>query len=155
MQVPFPHRYVVTSLVRPDPDVTLESPGLPALGTRLPTEFGGPGDRWSPETLLTAAIADCYAMTFRGLAARSHLAWSSLNLEVTGILDRPDGVTRFTEIHILADLALPDCRTEPLARRILQKANETCLITRSMTATTHLVAGVECATDDVYARVAS
>ena len=94
--------------------------------------------------IVLAAIADCYAMTFRGVAARSKLAWTSLRLKVVGTLDRVNDVTRFTEIHIHTALHVPDCKNEPLAMRILAKAETTCLITRSMTAATHLSASVEC-----------
>jgi hypothetical protein len=33
-----------------------------------PAEFGGPGDQWSPESLLAGAIASCFALTFRFVA---------------------------------------------------------------------------------------
>ena len=53
----FPHRYAVTTLAHPEGDVALESEGLPRLATAPPAAFGGPGDRWSPETLLMGALA--------------------------------------------------------------------------------------------------
>ena len=48
-----------------DGDVALSGDGLPAIATAPPAEFGGPGDRWSPETLLAAAVADCFVLGFR------------------------------------------------------------------------------------------
>ena len=51
---PYPHLYTVQALAARDGDVTLNSTGLPALATAPPAEFDGPGDRWSPETLLAA-----------------------------------------------------------------------------------------------------
>jgi peroxiredoxin-like protein len=141
---PFPHRYTVTSVVGSEAEVILETPRVAPLRTALPTEFDGPGDRWSPETLLVAAIADCYAMTFRGVAARSKLEWTSLRLQVVGTLDRVNDVTRFTDIQIHATAQLPGRRNEALALRVLAKAEATCLITRSMTAAVHLSVSVEC-----------
>jgi organic hydroperoxide reductase OsmC/OhrA len=43
-----------------------------------------PGDRWPSETLLVAAMADCFMLTFRALAARSKLPRVSLTAEVPG-----------------------------------------------------------------------
>lgn len=144
MPQPFPHRYVVTSVVGPEPEIVLESPGVSPMRTALPSEFGGPGDRWSPETLFVAAVTDCYALTFRGIAAKSKLAWTSLLLTVTGVLDRADEVTRFTHLQVRADLIVPDCTNERLAARILEKADQTCLITRSLACVTSLRTSIIC-----------
>jgi organic hydroperoxide reductase OsmC/OhrA len=147
---PLPHRYAVTAVVGSEPEIILETAGVAPLRTALPLEFGGSGDRWSPETLLVAAVGDCYALTFRGLAKRANLTWTSLRLEVVGTLDRVDHVTRFVEFHLRAQLQLPDSASEAQATRLLTKADETCLITRSLTATTFLKISIE----TVAARVA-
>jgi organic hydroperoxide reductase OsmC/OhrA len=140
---PFPHRYTVTSVVGSEPEIVMETSGVAPLRTALPAEFGGSGDRWSPETLLVAAVGDCYALTFRGLASRSKLAWTSLRLEVVGTLDRVDRVTKFVEFHLRAQLLVPEGTDEAQANRLLTKAEETCLITRSLTAATFLKTSVE------------
>jgi peroxiredoxin-like protein len=139
----FPHHYAVTARVDSAPDIMLQSAGLAPLRTSLPAEFGGIGDQWSPETLLVAAVADCFALTFRGLAARSNLTWTSLSLEVVGTLDRVDGVTRFVEFRVIAGLRVPAGTSESHAARLLEKAETTCLITRSLSGVTHLDARVE------------
>ena len=139
----FPHRYRVTAVAGTDGEIVLESDGLQSLRTAMPEEFGGPGDRWSPETLFVAAIADCYALTFRGLAKRSKLAWTSLVCEVVGTLDRNDHVTRFVEFDVRARLQVPEGASEDLARRLLVKAEETCLVTRSLTGETRVHVSIE------------
>jgi organic hydroperoxide reductase OsmC/OhrA len=140
---PFPHHYAVSAVVAPTGVVRLESAGLTPLHTALPAEFGGRGDQWSPETLLVAAVADCYGMTFRGIAAASRLPWISFTCQVTGKLDRIDGVTRFTSFDLRAELQVPENADRNQATRILTRAEETCLITRSLSATVHLDANVE------------
>lgn len=135
---PFPHIYQVHATARPVGDITLESAGLPALVTNTPAEFDGPGDRWSPETLFVAAVADCFLLTFRGIARASRMSWESIACEVDGRLEHPDHITRFTEVGIHARLKIPAGTPEDQARRILARAEETCLITRSLNATTHL-----------------
>ena len=59
----FPHHYAVVATADMHSDVALEGKGLPPIASAPPTEFGGPGDRWSPETLLVAAVADCFVLT--------------------------------------------------------------------------------------------
>jgi organic hydroperoxide reductase OsmC/OhrA len=65
---PFPHHYSVIAKADTQGDVALAGDRLPPIPSAPPTEFGGPGDRWSPETLFVAAVADCFVLTFRGIA---------------------------------------------------------------------------------------
>ena len=103
-----PHHYSVTATVAGDADhdIELTAPRLPILRTTSPAEFGGPGDRWSPETLLVGAVGDCLILTFRGLAHRLNLRWTSVDCEVTGTLDRLDGGLAFVAFRI--DVRAPD-----------------------------------------------
>lgn len=134
---PFPHKYVVSSTTGPAGDIVLDSNGLPSLPTLTPPEFDGPGGKWSPETLFVAAIADCFLLTFRGISRASKMPWMRVSVECVGTLERPD-FTRFTRVDIRASLVLPPDVHEDQARRILTRAEETCLITRSLTSETHL-----------------
>jgi len=140
---PFPHLYAVAATAAPTGDVALDSTGLPTMASAPPTEFGGPGDRWSPETLLVGAVADCFVLTFRAIASMSRLPWTSVVCEVTGTADRVDRVTQFTHLEVRARLRVPAGTNEDQARRLLAKAEETCLITRSLKATTHLESTIE------------
>ena len=141
----FPHRYSVAAHGDAEGEVNLESARLPTLVTAAPSEFGGPGDRWSPETLLVASVADCFILTFRATARAGRLAWISLNCEVEGVLDRVERVTQFTEFHVRASLRVPPGTDEAHAQRLLVAAEEGCLVTRSLKATSHLSATVEIA----------
>jgi organic hydroperoxide reductase OsmC/OhrA len=134
----FPHHYDVTAGASPDGDVQLGSDHLPVLKTATPPEFDGPGGRWSPETLFVAAIADCFVLTFRGVARASKLPWLSLGCDATGTLDRQDGISRFTDVYLRASLIVPAGVDAALATRLLKKAEERCLISRSLNGTVHL-----------------
>src|SRR5436190_18707873 len=83
----FPHRYAVEASGSLKGDVTVAAAGLPSFASAPPTEFDGPGDRWSPETLLVAAVADCFVLTFRATARMSKLPWISLTCAVVGTVD--------------------------------------------------------------------
>ena len=135
---PFPHRYVVSSTATPDGNILLTSDGIPSLATVTPPEFDGPGGLWSPETLLVAAVVDCFLLTFRGIARASRMPWTTVSVSCEGRLERVDGVSQFTRFDLAAAVVLPREASDDQARRILTRAEETCLITRSLKAETHL-----------------
>jgi organic hydroperoxide reductase OsmC/OhrA len=140
---PFPHHYSVVARAAAQGDVTLTGDRLPAIPSAPPTEFGGPGDRWSPETLMVAAVADCFVLTFRGIAGLSRFPWVSLECSVTGTVERVERVTQFTALEVRARLRVPAGANEDQARRLLAKAEETCLVTNSLKLRPHLEAAVE------------
>ena len=137
-----PHEYAVSASSRSSDNVTLKSPGLQNLESAPPSEFGGPGDLWSPETLLVAAVADCFVLSFRAIARASKLEWNAISCDVDAVLDRVDGVTRFTEFAQRVVLEVPNGTDEGRATRLLEKAEHVCLITNSMTAESRLDAEV-------------
>jgi organic hydroperoxide reductase OsmC/OhrA len=139
----FPHHYSVVAKADAEGDVALEAERLPGISSAPPTEFGGPGDRWSPETLFVAAVADCFILTFRGIAGVSRFPWVSLACDVTGTVDRVDRVTQFTALEVHARLRVPAGAKEDQARRLLTKAEETCLVTNSLKVRPHLESVVE------------
>jgi len=117
------------------------------LSTAPPAEFGGPGDRWSPETLLVASIADCFVLTLRALARAAGFTWVSANCRVVGTLERVEGVTRFSHFVTHAKLVVPIGADEAAARRLLERAEHGCLISNSLLGERHLEA--EIATEDL------
>ena len=134
----FPHHYSAVATGEVSGDVALEGSRLPTLPSASPAEFGGPGDRWSPETLLVAAVADCFLLTFRAVAHASKVSWVALRCEVGGTLDRVDRATRFTHFDIRAHLQVPPKTSVEQARRALEKAERACLIANSLKATMRL-----------------
>lgn len=129
-----PHIYNVKTSARADGDVTAEGEGLPSLAVNAPAQFGGPGNRWSPEMLLVAALADCIVLSYRAIANASKFTWTHLSCEVDGTLDRVDGVTQFTHFTVRATLTVPAGAREQLALRLLEKAEKTCFVTNSLKA---------------------
>lgn len=137
-----PHHYSVTASGSPDQNVMLSSAGLEDLETAGPPEFGGPGDVWSPETLLVGAVADCFILSFRATARAARLEWDSLQCDVVGTLEKIDRVTQFTRFDVRAELTVPAGTDEAKAHRMMEKAERHCLVTNSMTGDTHLEASV-------------
>lgn len=138
-----PHLYVVSASADTDSHVVLSSTGLESLETAGPPEFGGPGDLWSPETLLVGSVANCFILSFRAIARAARLEWVSLSCGVSGTLDKIERVTQFTSFDVRVELTVPPGTAEKKALRLLEKAEHHCLITNSMKAETRLSAEVQ------------
>ena len=139
----YPHHYAVLARGEAMGDISLEGYHLPNLQTAAPPEFDGPGDRWSPETLLVAAVADCFVLTFRGVARAMNVPWVSLECDVVGTLERPERVTQFTRFDLTARLRLPAGTDPERARQTLDKAERGCLIANSLKGVSHLEVRLE------------
>jgi len=134
----YPHHYRVAASAEAEGVVNLSSPGLDPILSAPPAEFDGPGNLWSPETLLVAAIADCFILSFRGIARASRFSWLSMACDVEGTLARVERTTKFTDYEIKATLYVPHSTNEEKARKLLEKAEAGCLITNSLSGSTHL-----------------
>jgi organic hydroperoxide reductase OsmC/OhrA len=138
----FPHVYTAAATVHPGGDALVASPHLTTLHSAPPADFGGSGDRWSPETLFVAAVADCFVLTFRAIANASHLSWQSLTCEVSGQMDQAQDGARFTEFRIRARLGVPDAGLLDKANTLITRTERSCVITRSLKAPARLEAEV-------------
>jgi peroxiredoxin-like protein len=129
---PFPHRYTARIAGGPEGYATLSSPGVPDLRTAPPLDFDGPGDAWSPEQLLLAAVEACFLLTFRAVARSSGVPFVAMSVEAEGLVDRVNGVTRFTEIVLRPRVALPAGVDWGRVQRMLEKAERACLVSASL-----------------------
>jgi peroxiredoxin-like protein len=127
-----PHRYNVTLTSGVETNPVITSDHLEPFSSAPPADFGGPGNLWSPETLLVAAVADCFALTFRAIAKSSNLQWTKLLCDADGTLDRADGVIRFTAIDLHVWLVVPPETDAERASTVLEKTEKACLISNSL-----------------------
>ena len=129
---PFPHVYDVTLTGGPGGHAVMSTPGLPDLSTDAPADFDGPGDAWTPEHLLLAAVQSCFLLTLRAVARGSKLEFLSLEVTATGTVERQDGVTRFTDIVLRPRLTVPAGTDRNRARYVMEKSEKHCLVTASL-----------------------
>lgn len=129
----YPHRYKAAAQGGSEGVVDTGSPGLQSIPAMPPSEFDGPGDKWSPETMLVASVANCYILTFRAIAKNSKFEWNSLTVEVDGVLDRIERQTRFLEFYIDVTLHLPSNADAHKAHRLCERSEQSCLVTNSLT----------------------
>lgn len=129
---PLPHIYEVHLAGGADGYSTVSAGGIPELKTAPPLDFDGPGDAWSPEHLLLAAVETCFLFTLRSVARASKLEFVSLELSGVGTVDRKEGATRFTEIVLRPRLRLPAGADKERALRVMEKSEKACLVSASL-----------------------
>ena len=129
---PLPHRYEVHLAGGPAGYAHLAAAGLPPLEAAPPADYGGPGDAWSPEHLLLAAVQTCFLFTFRAIARLSKLEFEDLDVEASGTVDRDGPSTRFTEIVLRPRLFVPGGTDAGRALEILRKSEMKCLVSASL-----------------------
>ena len=140
---PFPHQYTVTVSGAPDNNLSAVTENVPALAVAPPVEFDGPGDQWTPEALLMAAIANCFVLSFRAIAKASGLEWTAIDCASEGTLDKVERRVLFTEVFTRAKLQVPAGTDIETATRLLNKAEQTCFVSNSLSCSKHFSCEVE------------
>lgn len=138
-----PHFYSVTVNGAPQSNLTVQAENLPTLEVAPPRQFDGPGDQWSPEELLMAAIANCLVLSFRAVARASKLSWLSIQCESEGELDKVNGITKFANINTRACLLIPHSESREKAEKLLYKAEKICLISNSLSSQLHFECDIQ------------
>lgn len=127
-----PHRYDVSLTGGPAGYAVLSALGLPELKSAPPLDYDGPGDTWSPEHLLLAAVETCFLFTLRAVAKASKVEFVALDLASEGTVDRQEGVARFTEFVLRPRLTVASGTDWDRALWVLQKSERTCLVSASL-----------------------
>jgi uncharacterized OsmC-like protein len=129
---PLPHHYRVRLTGGPTGYATVSVAGVPDLRSTPPADFDGPGDAWSPEHLLLAAVQTCCLFTLRAIARASRIDFEALELSAEGTVDRQDGEVRFVEIVLRPRLTLAPGADRDPALRAMDKSEKTCLVSASL-----------------------
>ena len=111
----------------------LSSEGLPELTVATPPEFsGGHSGIWSPEHLFVAAAEACLMTTFLAVAENSKLEYLEYSSEAEGTVEKTDQGYLVTEITIHPRVVVKEASALERARRVVEKAEQRCLISNSM-----------------------
>jgi organic hydroperoxide reductase OsmC/OhrA len=138
-----PHQYTATATASAAGTISSQVENVAELELAAPANFDGPGDVFSPEDLQVMAIASCLILSFRAIARASKLEWDNLHVDINGTLDMVDRRMQFTGFNTRATLSLPAGASREKAARLLEKADQTCLITNSLKAEDHLEITIE------------
>jgi organic hydroperoxide reductase OsmC/OhrA len=141
----FPHIYTTSAQGSNDVILSLTAEKLPELAVTPPIEFGGPEGHWNPEALFSASISTCFILTFKAIAKSKKLTWSKVNVDADAYLDKNGHQLSFNRVEIFVTLTIPlsEAGKEEHYLDALKKAEETCLITNSISASIQLYPKIE------------
>lgn len=107
--------------------------GLPTLEFASPPEFGGPKGVWSPEHLYVAAISTCLMTTFHAIADISNVEVVEYTDSASGLLERGDDrLYSMPQITLRPRIVIKDESKVDKTLRLIEKAEQVCLINRSI-----------------------
>lgn len=102
------------------------------LGSAAPT-FHGNRERWNPEQLFIASLAQCHMMTYLYLAERVQLRIVSYADHATGTLrTHPDGSGEFVEVILRPCVDIVDGSRREEAQALHDEVGKYCFIERSV-----------------------
>lgn len=130
------HYYDVTVKWDADRKGTMSSSVLDStIEVATPPQFpkGIPGI-WSPEHLLVAAANSCLMTTFLAIADNSKLPFLSFESKADGKLEMVEGRYMISEITLYPVVEISDESLKEKVLKMLQKAEDVCLISNSIKA---------------------
>ncbi len=112
---------------------TLTEPTMPAIEVATPPEFpNGVPNTWSPEHLYVASANICLMTTFLAIAENSKLDFKSFECDGVGKLEKVDGRFMISEIVLKPKVVVAEEKDIDRAKRIVEKAENHCLISNSI-----------------------
>ena len=129
---PLPHTYEVALAGAQAGYAIVSGTGLPDLTTAPPSEYDGPGDAWSPEHLLLAAVSSCFLFTFRAVAKASHIDFVEVEAATSGTVDKTAGTIRFADILLRTTVTAASGADPAAVHRAVDKAAARCLVSSSL-----------------------
>jgi len=88
---------------------------------------------WSPEHLFTAAVNSCLMTTFLAIAENSRLNYQQFESNASGKLEMIDGKYVMSEVTLRPVVTIENEEDRARAERVLQKSEQNCLISNSIT----------------------
>jgi organic hydroperoxide reductase OsmC/OhrA len=98
---------------------------------------------WSPEHLFVASVSGSLMTTFLAIAEESTLEFKSFSCSAKGKLEPVDGKLIMSEVYLKATVVIQEPKFANKAMRILKKAEDGCLIIRSIKARVTMEINVE------------
>ncbi len=137
-------RYKVAVDWEGDRITNVTSPDKPELTVATPPEFkNGVEGVWSPEDLLVASAASCFAVTLVAVAERRELPLHELHVSGTGHLTaRDDGRFGFVAIELTAAIRTDEHVVEAM-ERAAKHAGRACLVSMALDVPVHVEAIVK------------
>ncbi len=112
---------------------TVAAEGPPELLGSADRTFHGDRDRWNPEQLLLASLAQCHMLSYLHVCVEAGVVVTDYVDRATGSMRTdPDGSGRFTEVVLHPEVTVADATMVEAATRAHHRAHELCFIANSV-----------------------
>ena len=113
-------------------DVVVRADGKPELAGSADVPFRGSADRWNPEELLLAALAQCHLLSYLHSAVRHGIVVVEYRDAATGTMEQVGDGGRFTSVTLHPHVTITDPAQRELAQHIHAEASANCFIAASV-----------------------
>ncbi len=114
-------------------DHDVEIPGLPVLKGSADPSFHGDRDRYNPEQLLLAALAQCHMLSFLHVAVKHGVVVTAYEDSAAGLMrTNRDGSGQFESVTLSPRVSVTDQAAADLMETLHAEANKVCFIARSV-----------------------
>jgi organic hydroperoxide reductase OsmC/OhrA len=149
------HRYQVRAKCTKPRSGVVASDAVPKpICFSAPPEFQGESGVWTPEHFFVASVLACYVSTFSGMSQASKFGFVSLEVDAEGVLEKGADGWKFAEVKLRPALKIAREEERERANRLLEKAERSCLVARSISARVTLEPTISVAAESaVFANV--
>jgi len=124
------YRTAVTWKSGQELDVACE--GKPALAVSSPPEFGGNGERWSPEDLLAGAVESCLLLTTLYFVDQMKIGLASYASEAVAEMKRTSEGLRFQSIRVAIEAGVSSAEDEEKMQKAASQAEAFCPVSAAV-----------------------
>lgn len=113
-------------------DVVVRAEGKPDLQGSADVSFRGSADRWNPEELLLAAVAQCHLLSYLHSAVRHGVVVVDYVDQPVGHMTQSGDGGRFTSVELRPVVTVATEAMIDIAQDIHHEASENCFIAASV-----------------------
>lgn len=110
----------------------VRAPHKPPLAASADRAFHGDADRWNPEEMLVAALAQCHMLSYLHVAVRRGVVVTAYTDDAVGTLRQQGLGGAFTGVVLRPRVVVADASMVAEARRAHAEARELCFIANSV-----------------------
>ncbi|QWT23540.1 OsmC family protein [Subtercola sp. PAMC28395] len=102
------------------------------LPTSADRTFHGDRDRWNPEELLLAALAECHMLSYLHVAVQHGVVVTGYTDSAEGVMEQVGQGGHFTSVTLRPVVTLADPGQAELANSLHHEASQLCFIAQSV-----------------------
>ena len=113
-------------------ELLVSAPDKPDIAGSAARVFHGHRDRWNPEELLIAALAQCHMLSYLHMAVREGVVVTAYTDDATGVLEQQGLGGQLTEVVLSPRVTVADPSMIDAAIAAHEAAHEHCFIANSV-----------------------